>query len=309
MNRLLGFCVIALALASSLFAKTPVILDTDAYNEIDDPFAVAYVLRSRDVFDVRGITAAPYRGGDHVVDSPAEGVALCHKEILNIKRIMGVTDVPAYMGAPRFMTDTETPVRSDASAAIVAEANRCAAKGERLTVIAIGALTNVASALLTDPKLAEKMDLVWLGGHLDNASEFNLNGDRYAAKVVFDSDVPFTQIPCFGVVDKHYVPCQWLIDNLKGCGAIGEHLTSLVKWANMDRRIIWDITAVGVFMTPRAYTFETCGRPTIYIDKDEYGPARPGTKMRRAVEIDKKPLYDDLFGRLSEVYNKQTKLF
>ena len=309
MKRIVGFCVFALALASSLWAKTPIILDTDAYNEIDDPFAVAYVLRAKDIFDIRGITAAPYRGGDHAVDSPAEGAALCYKEILKIKRILGAGDVPAYTGASRFMIGEKDAVRSDAASAIILEAKQCARKGERLTVIAIGALTNAASALVIEPMLADIIDIVWLGGDLHEASEFNMDGDRYAAKVVFDSKVPFTQIPCAGVVDKHYVPCSWLVDNLSRCGAIGEYLTGLVKWADMDRRIIWDIAAVGVFAAPKAYVFETTERPTIYIDKDEYGPKRAGIAMRRAVSIDKDIIYRDLFPRLSGVYNKKTKLF
>ena len=36
---------------------------------------------------------------------------------------------------------------------------------EPLYVVAIGAITNVASALLTEPALAGKIVVVWLGGH------------------------------------------------------------------------------------------------------------------------------------------------
>ena len=39
---------------------TDVILDTDAFNEIDDQFAIAYMLRSKEKLNVKGICAAPF---------------------------------------------------------------------------------------------------------------------------------------------------------------------------------------------------------------------------------------------------------
>ena len=37
-----------------------VILDTDTYNECDDQFALAYMLKNQDIFNVEAITVAPY---------------------------------------------------------------------------------------------------------------------------------------------------------------------------------------------------------------------------------------------------------
>ena len=37
-----------------------VVLDTDAYNEIDDQYALAYLVRSTESCRVRAITAAPF---------------------------------------------------------------------------------------------------------------------------------------------------------------------------------------------------------------------------------------------------------
>ena len=72
-----------------------------------------------------------------------------------------------------------------------------------LYVIAIGAITNVASAILLEPKIIEKIVLVWLGGNAhdwtDN-KEFNLYQDVAAARVVFGCGVPLVQLPCAGVV-------------------------------------------------------------------------------------------------------------
>ena len=67
--------------------------------------------------------------------------------------------------------------------------------------MAIGAITNVAAALLLEPDLVRKIVVVWLGGnthHQPSTMEFNLMQDPDAARVIFDSGVPFVQT-CLGV--------------------------------------------------------------------------------------------------------------
>ena len=49
-----------------------VVLDTDAFNEIDDQFAIAYLLRSEDKLDTKAIYAAPFLNSK--VSSAAEGM-------------------------------------------------------------------------------------------------------------------------------------------------------------------------------------------------------------------------------------------
>ena len=42
------------------FGKADVVLDTDAYNEIDDQFAISYMLKSSDKLNLLRIYAAPF---------------------------------------------------------------------------------------------------------------------------------------------------------------------------------------------------------------------------------------------------------
>ena len=56
-----------------------------------------------------------------------------------------------------------------------------------LYVVAIGAITNVAAALLLEPDLVRKIVVVWLGGnthHQPSTMEFNLMQDPDAARVI-----------------------------------------------------------------------------------------------------------------------------
>ena len=70
-----------------------------------------------------------------------------------------------------------------------------------LYVVAIGALTNIASALLLEPAIAQRITLVWLGGNAwdwpDN-QEFNAFQDVAADRVVFGSGAAVVQLPCQG---------------------------------------------------------------------------------------------------------------
>jgi inosine-uridine nucleoside N-ribohydrolase len=81
---------------------------------------------------------------------------------------------------------------------IIDEANRL---GKELTLVAIGPLTNVAAAILTDPTIPEKVGgLVIMGGafaltpygsgNANAVAEFNVWHDPDAAKLVFDSGIP-----------------------------------------------------------------------------------------------------------------------
>ena len=128
----------------------PVILDTDTYNEIDDQFALVYALLTPECINLRGVTAAPFLNSRST--SAADGMEKSYREIVRIIDLMGFGGrVPAYRGATAFLPDRMTPVRSEAVDFIIAEAKRARGRCEKLFVVAIGAITNLASALLIAP--------------------------------------------------------------------------------------------------------------------------------------------------------------
>ncbi|HCC70398.1 MAG TPA: nucleoside hydrolase, partial [Bacteroidales bacterium] len=60
--------------------KIPVILDTDANNELDDQHAIAYMLFNQDFFDIKGITVNKTRNGGLIekhVEEAQRVVNLC----------------------------------------------------------------------------------------------------------------------------------------------------------------------------------------------------------------------------------------
>ena len=215
--------------------KVDVILDTDAYNEIDDQFALAYLVRSEESVNMKAITAAPFYRDPSIgvcrSKDPADGMELSYHEIIKVLKLAGREDLccKVYRGSTCYLPGETTPVSSEAVDKIL-EISRDYSETNPLYIVALGASTNVASALLTDPTLIKRCVVVWLAGHAhhwNDCSDFNVAQDMYAARILFGCGVPLVQFPMFGVVaefrfskpeleywfrDKNDL-CNYLIDN------------------------------------------------------------------------------------------------
>ena len=134
--------------------RVRMVLDTDTANEIDDQFAVAHALLSGERLALEAIYAAPFaRGGA----GPAAGVAESEAEILRLTERLDVDPAGRVLrGAERFLASADAPVANAASDDLVRRAMETP-EGEVLWVAAIGALTNVASALLAEPEIAGRI--------------------------------------------------------------------------------------------------------------------------------------------------------
>ena len=186
-----------------------VVLDTDTYNEIDDQFALAYLLRSSPMLRTQAVYAAPFsdpshRFGNFKSDNPAYGMEKSYQEILKILPLCGREDLSScvFHGSTRYLADEQTPVES-AAARDLAQRAMAYTPEQPLYVVGIAAATNIASALLLNPSIRDRIVVVWLGGNAHtwpHNLEFNASQDIAAARVLFDSGVPLVQLPCMGVV-------------------------------------------------------------------------------------------------------------
>ena len=229
-----------------------VVLDTDAYNEIDDQFAIAYLLRSKPQLRTLAIYAAPFRNA--LAATPEEGMEKSYDEILKVLELCG-EKTEVYRGSKTYLPDEQTPVDSPAARDLVEKAMRHTAE-DPLYVVSIGAITNVASALLLKPEIAERIVVVWLGGHAHHyhdTEEFNMMQDYGAARVVMGSAAPFVQLPCFGVVSGFTTTEPELEKLLFNKNPLADYLARNIV-AHMHQRgktgscwskAIWDVTAVG----------------------------------------------------------------
>ena len=175
-----------------------VIVDTDTFNEMDDQYAVAYAVASPKL-DVLAINAAPFHNGRST--SFEDGMEKSYGEILRVLDAIGKTGVcPVFKGSRTRISDDPAlgPVDSPAARAIIKFANET---DEPIYILALGAITNVASALLLDPSIADKVAVVWLGGHcIDNGAcdEFNLVQDYAAGQHLVNSGAGYVMLPAWG---------------------------------------------------------------------------------------------------------------
>lgn len=240
---------------SSPKGKVDVILDTDAYNEIDDQFAIGYMLKKPDRLNVVGICAAPFTNEKST--GPADGMEKSYDEILKLLSLMGMEDMKdkVYKGSERYMTDEQTPVESPAADFMASLANNYSPENP-LYIVAIGAITNVSSAILKNPNMIENCVIVWLGGHGTHcpmgAGEFNMWQDIPGARVLFGCGIPLVQLPCGGVVEAFATTGPELTYWLAGKNALCDYLVeNTVNEANkyaQDKpwsRPIWDVCAVA----------------------------------------------------------------
>jgi len=178
---------------------------------------------------------------------------LSHKEILSILSLMKI-DMPVYAGSESFLFNENTPVISKAAEDLASRAMSYS-KEEPLYVVAIGAITNVASAILINPDIVERIVVVWLGGHgrhFSDTKEFNMFQDIAAARVVMGSGVPFAQLPCMGVVSEFRLSEaeieKWLLNKTPLSDYLGRYTVREAESYAKGRpwtRIIWDVCAVS----------------------------------------------------------------
>lgn len=231
--------------------KIDVVLDTDAFNEIDDQFAIAYLLKSKEKLNTLALYAAPFYNNNS--SGPADGMKKSYDEILKLLKLIG-TEKPVFKGADRYLPDEKTPVVSAAALDLVERARGYSPENP-LYVVAIGAITNIASAILLEPAVAENTVVVWLGGHAlhyHDTAEFNMKQDIAAARVVMGSDVPFVQLPCMGVVSAFAVSKQeleyWFADKNPLSDYLAQNTIKEAESYAHGRawtRVIWDVTAVA----------------------------------------------------------------
>jgi purine nucleosidase len=283
--------------------KVRIVLDTDTYNEVDDQFALVYALLSPDHIAVEAIYAAPYYNSRS--SGPADGMEKSYEEIL---RLLDKLSWPAeglvYRGSTAYLDKSLQPQRNEAVTNLVERALASPAD-DPLYVVAIGAITNVASAILIEPSIIEKIVVVWLGGHAlhwPHTKEFNLKQDVVAAQVVFDSGVPLVHIPCMGVTSHLLTTVSELEQYVSGKGAIGDYLVDIVKGYHSDHvgwsKVIWDISTIAYLINPDWVPTQLVHSP-ILTDQVTWSVDHSRHLIRYANYIHRDPIFRDLFAKLA----------
>lgn len=193
--------------------KINVILDTDTYNECDDQFALAYLLKSQERFNIEAITVAPYHHDNNI--SIIEGNEKSYNEIIKICKYLNFdTTNKVYKGSEDYLQNNYNETTKAVEKII-----EIALKNEKTYILSIGAITNIAIAILKEPKIIDRIEIIWLGGNslLQNKNdEFNFRQDIKAVKTIFESNAKLTIIPCKNVASNLITSIYELEHFLKG---------------------------------------------------------------------------------------------
>lgn len=289
--------------------KIDVVLDTDTFNEVDDQFAMAYMLKSPELNPV-AINAAPFFNTKS--ENPQDGMEKSYNEIMHILELAEREELKniVYRGSKEFLKDEMTPVISPAAENICRLASEYTPE-KPLYIVAIAAITNVASALLIKPEIKDNIVVVWLGGHawhINDTFEFNMGEDLAAARVVMGSGVPFVQLPCWGVVSEFTISKPeleyWLYDKNPLADYLARNAVMYAEGYAAGKpwtRAIWDVTAVawllnrdGKFMRDTVESMRLPG----YDGK--YCPPENDKEFRYVTMIHRDALMEDLINKLTD---------
>lgn len=282
------------------------VLDTDAFNEIDDQFAISYALKAKEKLTVKALYAAPFFNMHST--SPEDGMERSYDEIIKLLKL-NREDVPVFKGSRTYLPDEKTYVESPAARDLTERAMEYTSE-KPLYVVAIGAITNVASALLMKPEIADRIVIVWLGGsglEMPRNREFNLSQDIASARVVMGSGAPLVILPCAGVVSTFTTTEPEMRYWLSGKNELCDYLVdNTVNEANayakgkVWSRVIWDVCTIGWLLNDgNAFMHDKLINTPIpeYDDVWAMQPDRPLCKYVYVINRD--ALMGDLFEKLS----------
>lgn len=299
--------------------RARVIVDNDFAEDPDDLFQLAHHLLSPTVeipFVIASKTPATPPGAH--IGSVDRGVSV-------VAALLGQMqlDVPILRGTEQDRTDA-SPIRSEASDAIVAEAMRDDIDLPLFVVLG-GGLTELANAYITEPAIADRLTAVWIGGAGYSESEpaeppmfgaeYNMNIDVPSAQIVFDSAIPLWQVPA-DAYRRCLVSWAELRRRVGSLGGFGAHLMSALDgYADLlyehgvnlgETYVMGDsplvlLTALQSAFDPDPASSDSVMMPRMSItDTGWYGTARPDLPpVRVFTRPDTRLMFEDMFAKFA----------
>jgi inosine-uridine nucleoside N-ribohydrolase len=281
--------------------RTRIIIDADTANEIDDFYAIVRALLAPE-FQVEGLCSATFGR-----NPPAKNIRASQQFNEEILAHLGLSEtVPAPIGSATPMPDKNTPADSPAARHII-ECAHAGGPDNKLWVIATGQCTNLASALLIDPTIKDKVVFAFIDGDFKNGrwgpGIYNWKNDIHAVQAIFESDVEYFHMPAPSVSGQLKMAKDEAEKHLKGRGGIHDYLLNRWNTFRPERKLwtMWDIALVEAILWPDMATAKPTGAPIVHgVRKVEQFPNNP-RRVTVWVDIDEKRMLDD-FWRVLDQY-------
>ncbi len=225
-----------------------IIVDADSGNEVDDLYALVRLLLEPKL-EVTALNAAHWQTSHWTEPRSMENSHRVNQQLLGELQL----EVKTLRGAPARMYDWGD--RAQHSAAAYEIIHQATAK-EEVVILALGALTNIASAVFIQPTIAKHLKVYWLGTTLNfetgvlKRNDFNALMDPYALDYLLDSEVEMHIMPI-------NVAAAMEIEYTELKAAIGKHPIGaylIQRWdthldGSRKKRVLWDLGLVSAFIT------------------------------------------------------------
>lgn len=323
--------VFALLCAISCSVQSPkcdVIFDTDANNELDDQHALAYLLLNQDNFNTLGITTNNTHNGG--------GIAGQTEEASRVVRMCGPfgKGIEVFDGAEANFENIKESVEGyefDGYKAVNFIINNALnySPENKLTVIAVGKLTNIALALKKQPKICDNIRLVWLGSNYPAPGEYNLEDDIPSMNYILDSNIEFEIVTVryrqSNGTDAVRVTREYVDENFSGKGpyvkvgvegrhggtftCFGDYSVNLfdhIKLKDDGTRSLFDLCAVAV--VKNASWAQKIELPAPTMIDGEWVDRPDNTRMISLWEnFDKNSIVNDLVATLNKTTQRKAR--
>ncbi len=204
---LLGLNLAAFAQPAERWDSAPVIFDTDIGTDIDDAYALALIIKGPE-WKLLGVTTV---SSDAVARArlAAKLLATAGGRWANVPVYAGTSTATQYMAQCDWAKGFTSPALHE-SGAVEFMRDQINAQPGKITIIAVGELTNVAALLNSDPAIAKKIRAIALmGGSVRRGyasgskpePEWNIKSNAAAARTVFTSGVPLLVAPLDSTAD------------------------------------------------------------------------------------------------------------
>lgn len=293
--------------------KVRMLVYTDAKNEADDQFTIAHHMMTP-MFVVKGIIAAHFNGKprpDMTSDTSLDSLHEVHK-VLELMDLTGA--VPVTKGAAGPLADEFTPIESEGARMIIEEAMRD--DPMPLYIGCQGTVTDLASAILLEPRIQSRMTAIWIGGgdYPAGGYEFNLDQDVAAANVLMKSEMPLWQVTK-SAYKQMSVTLAMLQKEVRPYGRIGKYLFEQMievnnrnanssPWPHGESWGLGDSPTVGLLLieAQKKDIYDMVPAPEIRYEDMTYDFTNPHREIRVYKDVNARMCLEDFFAKLQINY-------
>lgn len=268
MKTTLIYTIVTLCFVSAYSQKQKVWLDADTGNEMDDLYAIVRLVKEPAI-ELIGLSSAHFNNPDLLVFEKWNAYdtkrlnTVAESQRLNeqILKTLGRLDIPHPIGADRQIGRAwgqQDPRDSEAAQAII-KAVKTLPEGEKLDILTIGAMTNLASALILAPEIKSKIRCFALGAQYDpntkvwNKNEFNIRNDLNAFDFLLDLDGLDLTMMCLQAAYPLQFKREETYAQLDETNETEKILEDRWREQNPqdETRVMWDLALVEAYLNPK----------------------------------------------------------